>query len=209
MTATQRLAFFVEALQPSSMTEFMDQNFTTDSDLNLNQLENTEFEGCKFIDLDFEELSLRSSKFIDCEFIKCSLSQVKLVNTTFREVRFESCRLMGVNWSDAQSLVDGKFESCKLDYSIFQGMDLRGSSFLDCSAKDVDFSTTNLSGTAFTGTLLENANFHRSDLRNADLRNATRYFIDPNYTKLKGLKVDFPEASSFLVALGLDVDFNY
>ncbi len=187
------------------MAEFENQKFTSESETDFKSLEISEFEECSFVGLDFSNLSFRSWRFIDCKFSKCSFSEVDLVNATFREIVFQDCRLMGVNWTDAKTYVDPKFKNCKLDYSVFQGLDLREASFLDCSAKEADFSNTNLSGAVFVGTVLQNASFNQSDLRNTDLRKATRYFIDPQFTKLKGAKVDFSEASSILAAIGVEV----
>jgi fluoroquinolone resistance protein len=184
------------------------KNFTSESLEELRDLDISELEECTFTRLDFSDLSFRSWRFIECQFIKCSFSEVDLVNTTFREVAFQECRLMGVNWTACRSISDPNFEHCKMDYSVFQGLDLRKISFLNCSAKEVDFSNCNLSGAIFSGTMLQNASFNQSDLRNADLRDAIRYFIDPQYTKLKGAKVDFPEASSILTAIGLEVSFH-
>lgn len=187
--------------------EFQDQTYTTQSIAELRNLDVSEFEECIFSGLDFSNISLRSWRFVECKFVKCSFSDVDLVNTTFRNVLFRECRMMGINWADAKNLTDPQFGNCKLDYSVFQGLDLRNVQFLDCSAKDVDFTNCNLSGAIFSGTLLQNTSFNQSDLRNADLRGASRYFIDPQYTKLKGAKVDFPEASSILSALELEVSW--
>lgn len=190
------------------LMEFDGQTFTADNFTEFKNLNMSEFDDCTFSGIDFLGVSFRSWRFSDCQFIKCSFSEVDVVNTTFREVTFKDCRLMGINWASTKNFSDPRFESCKLDYSVFQGADLRKVSFLDCSAKDVDFTNCNLSGAVFTGTSLQNASFNQSDLRNADLRGASRYFIDPQYTKLKGAKVDFPEASSILSALGLKVNFH-
>lgn len=189
------------------MNEFAGQQFNSDSDIDFENLGISEFEECTFSNLDFSGVSFKSWRFIECEFVNCSFSEIDVVNTTFREISFRECRLMGINWADTQSFVDVNFENCKLDFSVFQRLDLRKISIIDCSAKDTDFANTNLSGAVFSGTNLQHASFNQADLRNSDLRNATRYFIDPQFTKLKGAKVDFPEAASILSALGVEVSF--
>ena len=190
------------------MAEFENQEFTSDSAIEFASLGESEFEECTFTGLDFTNQSFRSWRFAECKFIKCSFSEVDLINTSFREIEFEDCRLMGVNWPDAKSFIDPKFENCKLDYSNFQAIDLRKVAFLNCSAREADFSNCNLTEAIFSGTNLQNASFTQSDLRNADLRKAIRYLIDPQFTKLKGAKVDFPEAVSILAAIGVEVSIK-
>lgn len=168
-------------------------------------LEEAEFESCHFADIDFSELSFRSWRFLDCSFHKCSFQEIDLVDTTFRDVSFLECRMMGLCWSDTRTFAHVKFEDCKMDYSIFQGLDLTNLSLLNCSATDTDFSNTKLKGARFSGSFLENASFTQADMRTADLRGARGYFIDPSYTQLKGAKADFPEAAIILTALGMDI----
>lgn len=88
---------------------------------------------------------------------------------------------------------------------MFQGLDLRRTRFINCSLKDIDFSDAKLGHAEFTHSVLENSAFHGADLTDADLRYASRYLIDPKYTRLKGTKVDLPEAVSILTAIGLDI----
>ena len=187
------------------MHDFFEQTFTEKDLSTFADIEQVEFEECTFENIEFSELPFKSTRFLSCSFENCSFGDKPLASTTFREVKFNNCRLMGVSWASAQTLTHPGFYGCKLDYSSFQGLDLRKAVFQDCSAIDVDFSGANLNQANFSGTLLLNTSFNGSDLRKANLRGATQYMIDPQFTKLKGTKVDFPEAISFLTVLGLEV----
>lgn len=187
------------------MKEFENQKFTIESDISFESLGESLFEECTFEGLDFSDQSFRSWRFLECEFILCSFNEVSLINTSFRDAVFKDCRLMGAQWSDSKSFMDVKFDGCKLDYSNYSGLDLRRTAFLTCSARDVDFVNANLTEAVFSGTDLQNASFSGADLSRCDLRGAIKYFINPQHTKLKGAKVDLPEAASLLEALGVQV----
>ncbi|MCX6118367.1 MAG: pentapeptide repeat-containing protein, partial [Proteobacteria bacterium] len=99
------------------------------------------------------------------------------------------------------------FYCCKLDYSIFQGLKIRGFKFKDCVMKEADFSASQLVGSDFSGALLDGTSFDRADLSKADFRTAKNYQINPLSSKIIGAKFRFPEAMSLVSALGAEIDY--
>jgi fluoroquinolone resistance protein len=166
-----------------------------------------EFEDCQFEAIKFAGFSLKSSKFLNCKFSRCNFAGSDLLRSSFRDVEFIECQLMGINWAALTRFESCSFQSCKLDYSVFQGLKLRRLKCIDSSLKEADFSDADLSESDFSGSILVGASFAGADISKADLRTAKEYFIDPRSTKIKGAKFCFPEAASLLAALGAEVDF--
>lgn len=165
-----------------------------------------ELSGYQFEEINFTEETLKSLIFIDCKFSKCNLSNASLQNSVLRSVVFENCNLMGINWIDLRKGGDFGFHSCKLDYGCFQGLDLRGKNFVDCSIKEADFSQANLSKACFSGSNLAGTSFSNVNIEKSDFRNCLNYFIDPRFAKMKEAKFSFPEAIVLLQALGIEVE---
>ncbi|MEO5668480.1 MAG: pentapeptide repeat-containing protein [Bdellovibrionota bacterium] len=166
-----------------------------------------DFYHCTFKGLDLGAIFQgKRMRFYSCHFESCNLSNLRVTGFVFRGARFKQSKLVGVNWTEASSLVDPLFEDCKLDHAVFQRLDLTKISFKGSSLRDVDFADTHLSGADLRDCELQGASFRGADLCAADLRGAREYFIDPEFSSLKELRCDSPAALSFLVALGLKVE---
>jgi uncharacterized protein YjbI with pentapeptide repeats len=164
-------------------------------------LRDIEFYNCTFLLCDFSK-----SKFFNCEFEKCSfvsndLSLIKPDGSKFVDVSFNKSKLIGVNWTLIKALsAPSKFNfyECKIDSSSFQGLNLQGIKFIDCSAHDVDFYETNLSKSEFRSTDLLKSRFVNTNLNFADLSKANNYSIDPSLNKLKKTIFSYPEVTNLL-----------
>ena len=167
----------------------------------------SEISGYEFNNLDFTDLEIKSALFLECKFIGCNLANVSFLNVALRDSLFERCNLMGVNWTETRKNGTYFFTECKLDYSSFQGMDLRGSSFVDCSLREVDFAGANLSKALFTRANLSGATFSGANLEKSDFRQARSYFIDPRNAKIKDALFSVPEALVLIEAFGASVSF--
>ena len=164
------------------------------------------FEDCEYKDIDFALYELKSVTFYRCKFINCNLANQSLVNASFKEPIFDSCKLLGVNWSELKRLDQPKFLNSKLDLGIFHRLKLKKAEFVHCSVKDVDFSEADLSSALFTESTLTNSNFDGAIITETDFRSSRDYYIDPRRTKIKGAKFSYPEALSLITALGAEVD---
>lgn len=90
-----------------------------------------------------------------------------------------------------------------MDYTVFQGLNLTGARFINCSLKESDFYECNLSKSHFSKSLLSEANFNKANLSQADFRGAQDYFIDLRETNVKKAKFSLPEAIDLLKALDI------
>lgn len=85
-----------------------------------------------------------------------------------------------------------------MNYSNFFGLKLQGMEIINCTAKEVDFTETDLTKANFSGTDLAGSIFENTDLTQADLSEATNYTINANINRLKKTIFSLPEAASLL-----------
>lgn len=154
---------------------------------------NCNFEGCKF-----SESLFRECQFEDCNFKNCDLSLIKVSNSSLLDIVFEDTKILGVNWTDANSPLSMKFNSCVISHSVFTKLSLRKINIVNCYARDVDFAEADLTQANFKQTDLLNARFLNTNLTHADFTEAKCYSVNPNLNKLKKTKFSLPEAISLL-----------
>ena len=169
-------------------------------------LENAEFINCSFHSLDLSEKLLRNSNFIECKFIKCSMNNLNITGASFSDILFTNCKLLGINWSSCSNVRNLQFIESKLNFSVFQNLNIPNTIFNKCTVSDTDFSRSNLQNSSFSNSNLDKSAFNECDLRKTDFRGATNYWIDPQFNKLKDAKLSMPEAISLIEALGVKVE---
>lgn len=188
------------------MKEFYDQTFKENDSINIEDLASAEFDNCSFHNITFQNISFRSSLFSECHFENCHFQSVDLLNTRMKSVSFKESKLTGINWSDCNSLEEINFNNCKLDYSVFQNLDLRDLSASNSSFREVDFSGSKLIKSRFIDCDLLASVFSGSNLEDADFSGSGPLLLDPKFTKLKNTKIDLSEASEILKTIGLLVN---
>lgn len=164
------------------------------------------FEDYQFEGIDLTQKNLRSVSFLNCQFVRCNLANQALTNTSFKEALFDSCNLIGINWCSAKALDLLKFHNSKLNLSSFQGLKLKRTEIINCSAIDVDFSETDLSSSDFSQTNFSQANLNGADLRSCDFRSSQNYIFDLRVAKIKGAKFSTPHVLSLLTVLGIEIN---
>lgn len=171
------------------------------------RIKDTEFEECRFVNLDFTGADLSGLVFIDCRFTDCNLSNVPVRKTAFREVLFDGCKLMGVVWSDCQPFFAAPvFKGCQMQFNSFVQIKLPGIRFSHCDLSEADFTGADVSGSVFEHTVLTRTIFEQTDLRKCDLRSARHFTIDPGRNKLLKMKISPEGAPGLLGPLGVIVD---
>jgi len=172
--------------------------------------EEIQFLACTFSVCNLSECSFNRCRFDRCSFTGCDLSLAKVPLTQFASVVFKDCRLMGINWCDAdwesQSLLSLKhvdFEGCLLDHSVFIGLDLAETCFRNCKARHLDFEGAYLSRTDFTGADLEMTRFVRCDLTEANFVRSENYQINAAENTLHKTRFSLPEAIALLHSLDI------
>ncbi len=145
-----------------------------------------------------------------CTFDKCDLSLTKWPYSHLSQVQFTDCRLMGINWSDADRMMKSllhthpmDFKKCLLDHSVFIGMKLKGTSFKDCKARHLDFEGADLTEADFHGADLEMSRFVGCDLTKANFVGAENYQINAAENTLHKTKFSLPEAIALLHSLDI------
>ena len=122
---------------------------------------------------------------------------------------------MGIDWTTAIWRKSSKkkpskftlsFSGCTINYSIFIDMQLVGSKFLNCIAKDACFQNSDMQCSDFSGTDLNGAIFNDSDLRDVNFSTAFNYTINACSNKINDAKFSFPEVVSLLHALPIKID---
>jgi uncharacterized protein YjbI with pentapeptide repeats len=134
------------------------------------------------------------------------MSNIIILSSTFSDAKFSICKLVGMNWSSCSNLRDLKFFDCKMDFSVFQDLNLQYLELNNCSLVDGDFSRSQLQNAKFINCNLKNSIFNNCDLEKADFRQSINYWLDPRACKLKNAKFSMPEAVALIEALGVKVD---
>jgi uncharacterized protein YjbI with pentapeptide repeats len=189
----------------ASKSEHVGETFT-EADWSEQEIVGVEFDSCTFRNCAFAKASLLRCRVLDCAFESCDFSLLKVINTRFRDVRFKDCKMIGVNWTVISSAFDLAFEHCLLDYSIFTSLDLRRTRLIRCSAREADFSESNLREAVCTRTDFQAARFSNTDLSKSDFRGASNYHIDLSVNKIRKAKFSLPEAISLLQGLDIDIE---
>ena len=111
--------------------DFYEETFTG-LDLPAAELSGKQFEACTFEKAALAGATISRCTFLDCRFLDCDLSSASVVNTSFRDIVFLRSKLVGIDWSTANTNMgfDVRFEDCVLDYCGFSRMDLQGLAIL-------------------------------------------------------------------------------
>lgn len=146
-----------------------------------------QYELCTFVNCNFHRGSFSEARFEDCVFEACDLSLSSLSGTYFQEVHFKDCKLLGLHFDTCNPfLFKVSFERCDLQAAVFQGMDLKNTTFLASDLSEADFTEAVLTASQFSGTKLLNSTFYACDLRKVDFSTANDLQIDPERNQLEG-----------------------
>jgi fluoroquinolone resistance protein len=160
--------------------------------------EECEFNRCSFITCKFEKC-----KFLSCRFNGCNLSAINLANSRFIGANFAESNVIGIDWTLVATIEDLEFSGCQINYSNFKLLKLPKIKMVDCTAKEVDFTETDLSQGTFTNTDFEMTRFFKTNLTGADFKSARNYFIDVRNNTLKDTRFSLPEAVNLLKSLDI------
>jgi uncharacterized protein YjbI with pentapeptide repeats len=178
----------------------------SDADCSGQDIIDVEFDACTFRHCAFAKASLRKCRVLDSTFESCDFSLLKAPHARFRDVKFKDCKMIGVDWTTIGGALDLVFEHCLLDYCIFAGLDLRRIKLLGCSAREADFSGSNMREAVCVRTDFRAARFSNTDLGKADFRGATNYRIDPAANRVRKARFSLPEAVSLLQGLDISIE---
>lgn len=169
-------------------------------------IEDKEFEECIFLKCSFITCTFKNCKFLNCRFEECILSAIKPINSSFNDVTFKESKVIGFDWTKAQTLRFLKFEKSQLNYSNFSQLKLPELKIKACIAHEVNFSEAHLYGADFEGTDFEKAVFSQTNLTKANFRKAFNYSINFNFNKISKAKFSLPGAMSLLNSLEIELE---
>jgi uncharacterized protein YjbI with pentapeptide repeats len=145
-----------------------------------------EFEGCIFNRCDFSRCTFLAVTFIDCVFNECIFTGAKINYVALRTVTFNGCEIKEVNFAMCDKLIfDMAFNGCRLDFSKFYTLKIKGTVFTDCSLIAVDFMSADLTEVVFDRCDLYRSEFVKAIANKASFRTSFNYTIDPEKTKIK------------------------
>ncbi len=154
-----------------------------------NKLGKGEYENCVFNGCDFSDSDLSNNHFMECKFIDCNLSNANLKHTMFKEVLFRGCKMLGLKFSDCDSIfMSFNFEVCSLNLSSFFQLKLKNTNFKNCKLQEVDFVESDLTQVLFGDCDLKNAIFERTILEGADFRTSYNFSLDPELNSIRKAK---------------------
>lgn len=163
---------------------------------------------CTFKDCELSEASFRGAQLSECRFEGCELTMLQLTDTVFQSAEFVTCRLTGNDFSTLKVGPMGimaRFDGCDLSFCSFRKLDLTACEFSSCVLHEGEFTRCELEGVSFAGSDLSRCVFNGNNLVEADLRGARNYLISPTGNRIRGMKVELPEAQGLLVALGVEI----
>jgi fluoroquinolone resistance protein len=169
------------------------------------RLEGVDFTDCEFVGCELRSLRLVRCRFFDCRFERVDASASDWTDCTLRGATFNDAKLLGINWTVLQSLSATRWERSRLDEGCFQALELDAAEWIECSARDVDFSECRLKKAKFVGSELEGANFNGADLTQADFSRAAGLSLSPQHVRLKGTVVELDALLRLAKDLGLKV----
>lgn len=164
---------------------FLEQNYL-DVRYGRDDVNFKEFEGCTFDNCDFSQCTFLAVTFIDCTFNGCNLSGAKINYVALRTVSFNDCKITDVNFAMCDKLIFGiAFNRCRLDFSKFYTLKIKGTVFTQCSMIAVDFMNSDLTQVVFDRCDLYRSEFHKAIANKANFKTSFNYTIDPEKTKIK------------------------
>lgn len=184
----------------------LDNLLIKDKDIN-NDIRDIEFNGCKFINVNFMG-KIERCDFIDCIFINCNFNSLDFSNRSIHRVSFRHCNLSGVNFivssirdviitdckGDYGNISDSKVERLEIVLSLF-----RDSRFINNSFKDIIFDKVNFKGSEFLSSKLEGIDFSSCDISD----------ISISSYDVKGMIVNDEQALMLISLLGIVVKSRY
>ena len=166
---------------------------------------NREFLGCTFKGIQFSENQIKSSKFIECKFKNCNFNNPQLTGCSFREVVFFDSKLVGLHWAQATSVSSLSFNSCHIEFCVFDNLKLSGLKLIDSNCRNSEFTQNDLRKSSFQGSHLRDSQFTKCDLRDSNFTNTSHLYIDLESNQVKGIQLDMTGALSLVEQLGIKV----
>ena len=181
---------------------FTDQSYEDRHFTNLScqdaELTGIEFFQCRFDACQFLRSTFRRCRFEECVFEKCDASLLKVSESSFIGVRFLHAKVLGIDWTQATTPLTLAFHGSNISHSMFVWLSLQRMEMVECVAREVDFTGTNLMRANLGKTDFLGSRFLDTNLSYANFSKAVNYAIDPKANRVKKAVFSMPEAMSLL-----------
>jgi len=115
--------------------------------------------------------------------------------------------MIGLRWDTCNEFgLSMHFVDCVLDYSVMSGMDLRKTTFDNCSMLEVDLSESNLSQSKLVNCNLIRTTFDNTKLVATDLRGSIDFDINPKSNDINNMKISRVQIEGLLNEFDLVID---
>lgn len=169
------------------------------------ELEGIDFTDCTLVGSELRSARLRRCRFFDCRFERVDASASDWTDCTLRGVTFHDSKLLGINWTVLQSLATTRWERSNLDGASFHALELEQSEWLECSAREVDFSDCKLKKAKFSGCQLDGASFNGADLTQASFSRSSGLCLLPQHVRLKATVIEMDALLRMAKELGFEI----
>lgn len=170
-----------------------------------NKIDNIEFNGCRFKNINFSNSLIKDIYFIDCIFDTCNLSNIDINNKALLRCEFINCTLVGSSIIDS-SVKDISFKECNMEYSNYSFKCDR-CLFENCNMKNIRLFESTFKNTYFDKCNLSYAEIYKSNLNDIDLSNCYINNINVDTKSIKGAIVDLNGAIELTKLLGIKINF--
>jgi uncharacterized protein YjbI with pentapeptide repeats len=106
--------------------------------------------------------------------------------------------MLGIDWPQATTPLTLAFQGSNVSHSMFVWLSVNRMEMVECVAREVDFTGTNLTRANLGRTDFQGSRFLDTNLRYANFSKAVNYTIDPRANRLKKTIFSMPEAMSLL-----------
>jgi len=170
------------------MDIFEDKDFDK-LDLTIKGLPKGEYENCCFKNCNLSKLDLSGYIFINCTFNGTDLSLIKLHNTILRDVYFKDCKMIGIQFGDANEFgLSVSFDGCILTNASFYKTNIKKTKFVHSKMTEVDFTEAVLTDSIFDHCDLSGSIFSSTNLEKVDFTSSYNYSIHPEDNNIRKSK---------------------
>lgn len=175
----------------------------TDQDIDF-KIEGIEFNGCKFVNVDFSSFPLKRVDLIDCVFERCNLSGCDFSDRAIHRVCFDRCNLVGCDFIGS-SLSDISIIDSKCNYINFSDSTIKNLLIKDSILKEGRIVNTKLCNIEFDNVDFSMVEFLNTKLGGLDFSNCNINDIGVSVNDIRGVTVNSEQALMLISLLGIVV----
>lgn len=200
-----KLSKYIEelVLYKESTYEDLVDTYVTDQDIDF-EIEGIEFNGCKFVNVDFSMFPLKRVDLIDCVFERCNLSGGEFNDRAIHRVCFDRCNLVGCDFIGS-SLSDISILESKCNYVNFSNSTIKGLLIKESNLKEGRIVDTKFSNVTFDDVNFSDVEFLNTKLAGLDFSNCNIDDIGVSVSDIRGVTVNSEQALMLISLLGIVV----